>query len=441
MHKPASNIATDDLVDSRNFTFAHTGSYYAATQRPTTDFAKLEGAKTADVCVVGAGFSGISTALHLAERGYNVHVVEANKVGWGASGRNGGEMIDGVGGRALMSKNAEDGSDAMLREMRWAGHDIIRERVKTYNIDCDLKDGYIDLAIKPRHMRALEASKAELDDTNFAHEYELLDRQGIAELLGTDIYMGGLLNMYNGHLHPLNLCTGEAMAAVSLGATIYEQSPVTRIEHTDRPVVHTEHGSITADSVVLCGNAYHDLDKKLRSVVFPLQSFIIVTEPLTEAQVAEINPRDLAVCDPNFLLEYFRLTADKRMLFGTRIPYFGTDSDYIKNELGPRLHRIYPQLKQMRVDFGWTGCVAITVNRVPQFGRLSKNVFYAQGYSGHGVNVTHLAGQIMADAVAGTMERLDLFERIKPVPIPSAAILKKPLTWLGITYYKIRDSL
>jgi glycine/D-amino acid oxidase-like deaminating enzyme len=326
-------------------------------------------------------------------------------------------------------------------EMGWAGHDIIRERVETYGIDCDLTWGYLDVAIKQRHIRAQIEDFEALEKYNFPHQYKLLSREETIATIGTEAYIGALLNMGNGHLHPLNLCIGEAKAAVSRGATIFEQSPVLRIEHGARPCVITEQGSVTADFVVIAGNAYHFIERKLRGKMFPVNSFIIATEPLTEDQVNSINPKDLAVCDPNFVLEYFRLAADKRLLFGGRCNYSGSDPEVIKKTLIPKMLRIYPQLANTRIEYAWGGTIGVPINRVPQLGRISSNVFYSQGYSGHGVNVTHLAGQIMADTVAGTFERFDMFANIKPIVIPGAHTFRNQMVALGVLYYKIKDRL
>ena len=420
---------------------AHTDSYYAATANAQTAFEPLQGDQSADICVVGAGFTGISTALHLAERGYNVHVVEANRVGWGASGRNGGQIIGGIAGEKNIAKHHGRDVEEIFAELRWAGHDIIRQRVDAYDIRCDLKWGYLDVAIKDRHLRDFEDDYRRLTAAGFPHEVRLLSAAETSDLIGTDAYVGALLNMGNGHLHPLNLCIGEADAAVSLGATIYEQSPVSVIEHGSRPRVRTATGSVTADAVVIAGNAYQWIDRKLRGLVFPVNSFIVATEPLDAATVAAINPRDVAVCDPNFVLEYFRLSADKRLLFGGRFNYFGDDPGYIERKHRRKLSRLYPQLAKIRIDYAWGGTIAVPLNRVPQLGRTAANVFYSQGYSGHGVNVTHLAGRIMADAVAGTLEQFDLFADVKPVVVPGATTLTKPLVTLGMWYYQIKDRL
>jgi len=420
---------------------AHTGSYYAATVNQVTDYAPLRGAQNADVCVIGAGFTGISTALHLAERGYDVHVVEANRVGWGASGRNGGEIIDGISGKAKITKHLGADGERIVWEMGWAGHEIIRERVETYNIQCDLKWGYLDVAIKQRHLRDQRSEWEKLQKHDFPYEHRLLSRDETIATIGTEAYIGALLNMGNGHLHPLNLCIGEARAAVSCGATIYEQSPVLKIEHGDKPRVITGQGSVTADFVVIAGNAYHFIERQLRGNMFPVNSYIIATEPLSEQQVAVVNPKDVAVCDPNFVLQYFRLSADKRLMFGGRCNYSGDDPEIIKKTLVPKMLRIYPQLADVKIDYAWGGKVGIPINRVPQLGRISKNVFYSQGYSGHGVNVTHLAGQIMADVIAGTSERFDVFANIDPVIIPGAHTFSNQMVSLGILYMQLKDRL
>ena len=420
---------------------SHTGSYYAATVNHVTDFPPLQGAQTTDVCVIGAGFTGISTALHLAERGYTVHVVEANRVGWGASGRNGGQMIGGIAGENNIAKHHGRDVEELFSELRWAGHEIIRDRVEKYGIQCDLKSGYLDVAIKQRHLRDFVANLDRLQKSGFPHEVRILSREETFETIGTDAYVGALLNMGNGHLHPLNLCIGEAMAAVSLGATIYEQSPVINIERGAKAKVVTEHGSITADAVVLAGNAYHFLEKKLRGIMFPVNSFIVATEPLSDDMVATINRHDLAVCDPNFVLQYFRLSADKRLLFGARLNYFGDDPEYIMKRHRRKIAELYPQLADVRIDYAWGGTIGVPVNRVPLLGRVAPNIFYSQGYSGHGVNVTHLAGRIMADAISGTLEQFDLFADVKPFVVPGAHTFRRPMVALGVLYYQVKDRL
>jgi glycine/D-amino acid oxidase-like deaminating enzyme len=419
----------------------HTGSYYAATANQPTDFVPLRGQQAADVCVIGAGFTGVSTALHLAERGYNVHVVEANKVGWGASGRNGGQLIGGIAGEKSIATYWGKDVEQLFGELRWAGHEIIRERVATYGIQCDLKFGYLDVAIKQRHLKVFQEDCERLQASGFPHEVRVLSREETRAMIGTDAYIGALLNRGNGHLHPLNLCIGEALAAQDLGATIYERSPVIDIERGCRPRVITATGSVSADAVVIAGNAYHGLERELRGIMFPVKSFIIATERLDDEVIAAINPMDLAVCDPNFVLQYFRLSADKRLLFGARLNYSGENPEYIRKKHRRKLSKIYPQLADIGIDYAWGGSIGVTLNRVPQLGRIAPNIFYCQGYSGHGVNVTHLAGRIMADAIGGTLEQFDLFAKVKRTVVPGAHTLAKPMVALGMLYYQIKDRL
>jgi gamma-glutamylputrescine oxidase len=418
----------------------HTSSYYAATRSISTDYPALRGDIEADVCICGGGFSGIATALTLAERGYSVVVLEQNKVSWGASGRNGGQIIAGFSGQGLMRKRLGEEVTDTLWDIGYRGNDIIRQRVARYDIDCDLKWGYVDVAIKPRHLRANEEDFTELQRRGWGDEARMLDRQGMREVTATDAYIGGLINMRNGHLHPLNLCLGEAQAATSLGAQIFEYSEVLAVQHGDKPVVKTAHGQVTASTVVLAGNAYQRLEtQRLSGLVFPAGSFIIATEPLTDAEIAEINPQDWAFCDPNYVLDYFRLSADKRLLFGGRCNYSGRIPASIKASIQPRMLKIFPQLKGKRIDFEWGGIIGIVVNRVPLIGRLEKNVYTAWGYSGHGVNMTHATGEIIADAIGGTMEKIDLFEKIKHQRIPFGQALGSQMVALGMMYFRLLD--
>ena len=419
----------------------HVNSYYANSIKDETDYPVLEQELTTDICIVGGGFSGVSAGLHLSELGYKVVIIEANKIGWGATGRNGGEIIGGFSGDDILQKKYDAKYTDMVWNMRWEGNDIIRKRVEKYNIDCDLKWGYLDVAIKKRHIQDLKFSYEDMQNHSYPHQISLLTGDETKNLIGTNEYIGSLLNMGNGHVHSLNLCIGEAKAAESLGTLIYEKSPVLRIEKNNKPKVYTSKGSVTANSLLLTGNAYHHFDKKMQNFIIPVNSFVIATEPLSNEIINKINPQDLAVCDPNYILEYFRLTGDKRLLFGTRLNYHGNDEDFIKTELRKKMLRIYPDLSNVKIDYGWTGKIAVTVNHIPQIGRLTSNIYYSQGYSGHGVNMTHLAGKLISEAISGTMERFDLFNSIRPVSIPGTYFLRRPLLSLGVMLYKIKDLL
>lgn len=420
----------------------HTDSYYAATANEATNYPPLAGELSADVCVVGAGFTGIATALTLAERGYSVAVVEANRVGWGASGRNGGQLINGVNGLAKIRKKHGEGVADLLWDLGWRGHDLIHERVKKYGIQCDLKSGFAEVAVKRRQLADIEEQAAEMERRNFPYEYELWDREKTRAMLGTDAYVGGLVCHRDGHLHPLNLCIGEARAAHGLGVRIFEQSPVIGIEQGARPKARTAEGSVQADALVLAGNAYHRLaPKELNGLVFPAGSYIIGTAPLPEETAHEINPLDVAVCDLNEIVDYYRLSADKRLLYGGNCNYSGRDPSDIKKYILPKMLKVYPQLRGVRIDYQWGGKIGIVLNRILAVGRLHDNVYYCQGYSGHGVNATHIMGEILADAIGGTLEKFDLFADMKRLRIPGSQWMGNQLIALGMLYYRLKDML
>ncbi len=369
-------------------------------------------------------------------------LVEGNRIGWGASGRNGGQIINGISGLEKIRKQHGDGIADMLWDMKWRGNDIIYERVDKYAIDCDIKGGFLEVATKPSQASYFDEFVQEREQHKFPYKYEVWDRQKTCENLGTDAFHGGFICYRDGHLHPLNLCIGEARAAHDLGVQIFEQSPVTGIEHGPRPKVKTENGVVEADSVVLAGNAYSQFEPKvLSNLVFPAGSYIIGTEPLSAEIVNQINPLDVAVCDLNEVVDYYRLSADKRLLYGGACNYSGRDPASIKSYIMPRLLRVYPQLKDVRVDFEWGGKIGVVLNRVPALGRINNNVYYCQGYSGHGVSATHVMGEIMSDAVAGTLERFDLFANTKHFRLPGSQWMGNQVIALGMLYYKMKDRL
>ena len=420
----------------------HGPSYYAASRNRDDDYPPLQGEERADVCVIGAGFTGISTALALAERGYKVTVLEQNKVGWGASGRNGGQIIAGFSGQKHLNKNRGPGRDDTFFELGYRGNDLIAERVAKYGIECDLKPGYIEVGMKKRHIGLLQEWYDDLCASGMEEHVELLGREETAAAVGSDYYIGGLINRRNGHIHPLNLCLGEAAAAAGLGASIHENSPVTGIEHGPKPVVVTDQGRVTADFVVLAGNAYNRLEQKaLWGLLFPAGSYQVATEPLSEEEAGALNPQDLAVCDVNEGVDYFRLTADRRMLFGGRCNYSGREPRDIQGAILPRMNKIFPQLKGKRIDYAWGGMIGIVPNRVPLLGKIQPNVFYSMGYSGHGVSMTHACGEIMADAVAGTFERMDIFSEVSHLRIPFGQWFGNQMVAAGMLYYRMKDLL
>ncbi len=421
----------------------HTGSYYAATAHRQGDYPVLENDIEAEVVVVGAGFSGVNTALELAERDVDVVLLEANRVGWGASGRNGGQIIGGIGHdpERFEKHIGADGVKAIY-QMGLEARDIIAGRVEKYAIDCDLKWGYCDVALKPRHMKQFAGWREFEKSIGNRHEYTLLDRDELKQFVNSERYLGGLLNYANGHIHPLNLCLGEAAAAQGLGARVFEQSRVVELVHGERPRVVTERGSVSAGKVVLCGNAYlGGLVDRMASRVLPSSSSIIATEPLPTELANTLLPGDVAVCDPRTALDYFRLSADGRMLFGGLSNYTGLEPTDVESVLRRKMENVFPELAGVTVDYAWSGLIGIGLNRMPQLGHLSEQVAYIQAYSGHGVAPTHIMARITAEMVAGNPDRFDVFAKIPHWPFPGGKLLRRPALAMGMSWYKLMDEI
>ena len=420
-------------------------SYYSATILEESNYPVLEGTVEADVVIIGGGFTGVNTALELAERGLKVALVETHKIGWGASGRNGGQVTGSLSGDEAMRKQmrATLGSevDDFIWHLRFRGHDIIKARVAKYGIECDLRFGHLHAAMKPSHMHELEATYEEAVKRGMGDAVTLLDKAGVAEHLASDIYLGALKNTRNMHLHPLNLCLGEARAAASLGVHIFEHSEVTDIIHGATPSVLTAKGRINAKQVMIAGDVYHKLEKKaLKGKIFPAMGGIVTTKPLGEL-AHELNPQNLAVYDCRFVLDYYRMTADGRLLFGGGANYSGRDSRDIAGELRPCIERTFPQLKGVEIEHEWSCAMGIVINRIPQLGKVSENVWYCQGYSGHGVATTHIMGEIMANAITGTMGHYDTFASCKHIKVPMGDVFGNPMLAVGMWYYGMLEKL
>lgn len=418
-------------------------SYYAASRNIIRKTRKLEGEVTADICVVGAGYSGLSTALHLAEHGFKVVVVEGAEVGWGASGRNGGQVVNGLNASlATIGRRYGTETAAFVGGMVQEGAGIIYDWVARYGIDCDLKRGNIYAAYTEQHMRELEAKKA-LWQRYGMDDHELLDRDAIRTHIGSDVYAGGMIDHSGGHMHPLNLVLGEANALEGLGGVIYEHSPVTRVDQgADNAVVHTANGRVTAKAAVVCGNAYlGNVVPELTARVMPVSTQMMATEPLGEARANALLPTGMCVEDVRYILDYFRLSADHRLIFGGGVVYGGTDPADVVAKLRPNLDKVFPQLKDVRIDFAWSGNFALSFSRVPQMGRLGNRVYFAHGYSGHGVTGSHLFGRILSEAIRGDMTRFDTFAALPWIPFPGGRMFRAQYSTLGSWWYALKDRL
>ena len=423
-----------------------TGAYYTATLNEESDYPQLSGDVHVDVAVIGGGFTGVNTALELTERGQKVALVEANKIGWGATGRNGGQITGSLSGdgamRKQMSKTLGNQADDFVWNLRWRGHDIIKNRVQKYAIQCDLKHGHLHTAYKPSHMTELRASYEEAVKHGMEDDVTLLQRQDMPSYLETDVYHGAIYNRKNMHVHSLNLVLGEANAATTLGAQFFEHSKVLDIIEGDTVQVVTEHGRIFANKVLLAGNAYHRLSRrKMSGKIFPAAGGIIATAPLSEEVAKAINPKDVAVYDCRFVLDYYRLTADNRLLFGGGAHYSGRESRNIERELRPAMERTFERLKGVKIDFAWSGMMGIVINRIPQLGKVSSNVYYAQGYSGHGIATTHIVAEIMANAIMDDTREFDTFAQCSHIRIPGIEWVGNQFLALGMWYYLLMEKL
>jgi gamma-glutamylputrescine oxidase len=416
-------------------------SYYAATAAPFPAQAPLQGAVTADVCIVGAGYTGLSAALHLAQAGLRVVVVEAHRVGWGASGRNGGQVGSGQRRDQDDLERMVGRADARrLWDLAQDAKALVKSLITDHAMPVTFHPG-VAHACRTEAEAAAGHIYADRLVRDYAYtEIEHLDRTGIRALIGSDVYQGGEIDWGAGHLHPLNYAIGLAQAALAAGAVIHERSAVTRIAHGAKAVVHTETGQVTADHVILACNGYlGDLEPRVAERVMPINNFIVATEPLGD-RAAGILSKPVAVADTKFVVNYWRLSDDNRLLFGGGESYGYRFPDILKTVLKPMM-QVYPQLAEVKIDYAWGGTLAITVNRMPCFARPQPNILSASGYSGHGVAMATLAGKLMAQAVQGQAEGFDLMARLPQARFPGGAALRWPLLVLAMTWYSMRDRL
>ncbi len=420
----------------------HAPSYYAASALPAPERPPLSGEVTADVCVVGGGMTGCAAALHLAERGYRVVLIEGQRIGWGASGRSGGQLIAGYAtDMSKVEKHVSPSDAKTLWDMSVEAIDSVKERITAHSIACDYQPGHIHVGIKPRHCRELEELAEEWGRYGYGG-LEYLDTAAVQRRVASDRYICGLHDPRGGHIHPLNYTLGLAAAAERAGVVIHEATPMVRWEEGRPATVVTPQGRVTADWVILAGNAYiWETERRLGRTIMPVGTYILATEPLGEARAASLIPRNEAVADILFVLNYFRRSADHRMLFGGKVSYSRIDPRNVGAAMRRTMVHYFPQLADVAVDYAWGGYVDITVNRLPDFGRLAPNVLYAQGFSGHGVGLTTLAGRLMAETVAGQAERFDLIGRLPTIPFPGGTLFRTPALVLAMAWRRLRDLL
>ncbi len=421
---------------------AHPPSYYAATANDATRHARLAGDVRADVCVIGGGFTGVSSALCLAERGYRVVLLEAERIGWGASGRNGGQAGSGQrrGQTELERIVGRDRARAMW-DLAEAAKAEVKDRIARHAIACDWKPGIMNVAHKRRYTAELHEEADWLARQYDCTYLQPLSPTEVAERLGARGYHGGVLDSDAGHLHPLNFALGLARAAVEAGAVLHEESAVIAIRREGgRHVVATAGGTVSADNVVVACNGYlGDLMPPLAGRIMPINNFIATTAPLDEAAARALIRDDVAVADTRFVVYYYRLTADRRMLFGGGETYRRTFPDDIAGLVRRHLTQVFPQLTDAPLSHAWGGTLAVTARRMPVFGRTPDGLYYALGYSGHGVALSTLAGRLIAEAVAGAAERFDVMADFPQPRFPGGTLLRWPLMASAMLWYSLRD--
>jgi gamma-glutamylputrescine oxidase len=432
------------LVQDKSDSDDYPNSYYHASRNRSLDLGPLDGSRRADVCIIGGGYTGLSSALHLAERGYDVVLLEARKPGWGASGRNGGQLCSGQR-KDQVALTEMVGADAArkLWDLAEDAKNLAKQLISKHRIACDLKLGIAHPDHKPAYAAETRAYVDFLRQQYDYQQIEYLERDAMATLVGSDTYFGGSLDMGAAHLHPLNYALGLADAALSAGAKLYQSTVVEGYQEGSPNRIMTNRGVVEADSIVLACNGYlGKLERRVSGKIMPINNFIVATEPLSAAQLEEINPRDVAIADSRFVVNYYRLSADKRLLFGGGENYRQNFPADIASFVRRPMLQVYQQLAETRIDYAWGGTLAVTLNRMPHFGRLGRhNTYFAQGYSGQGVAMATLAGRLIADAIAGEAESFDLFGSIPTRDFPGGDLLRWPGLVLGMSYYALRDRL
>lgn len=418
-----------------------TGSWYASTtNRLVPTLGALRGEINCDVCVIGAGFTGLSAALELSKKGYSVTLIEAESVAFSASGRNGGHLIRGYSkSPSVLAAHSSPESAKLMCDLTLESLDLILARIKEYKIDCDLKFGHVTAALNDQHAAGLKEDIEEWAKVGHPDLKYLNKDETQAFVKGKD-YIAGLFDPRGAHFHPLNYALGIAQAAQGMGCKIYDKTPALSVQPGNPATVQTPQGSVKAKFVVLGGYVDFKGIESVNRKVIAATAHMIATEPLG-ALADKIMPQKVAVTDANFIMNYFRLSHDGRLLFGGNCNYSGLDYPGQSLILKKRMTDIFPELSDARIDYCWGGPLDITMNRMPHFGRIAPNIFYAHGFSGHGIILSNMAGKLMAEAIGGMTERFDVFTKIKHLPFVGGDLLKRPLFVLGMTWYRLRDML
>ena len=418
-------------------------SYYLATAIGRKARPHLDGARDADICIIGAGYTGLSCALHLAKAGLNVVVLEAEYAGFGASGRNGGQIITGQRVDQIeLERRYGEARARTLWDLALEAKTLVRDLTASNAIECDLKSGHISAAVRASHAADLESYAEHLTERYSYSAARYVRADEMQSLVATPNYKGGLYDKSGFHLHPLNYALCLARAADDAGVAILENSRVDKVEPGGKIRVTTPRGTVTAKFGVYACNGYlGNLNDKLARTIMPISNYIAATEPLGQSRARALIPSDAAIADTKFVLDYYRLSADGRLIFGGGETYGASDIENVAAFVRPHILRVFPQLSDVPIEYAWGGRLAITMPRLPHVGRLTPNLYFAQGYSGQGVAIATLVGKLIAEAITGQAARFDVYESLKIPPLPGGALLRKPLLTLGLLWYALRDRL
>jgi gamma-glutamylputrescine oxidase len=430
-----------DLALARN-------SYYTATAPRGQPRPALAGDAECDVAIVGGGIAGLSAALDLRKRGFSVVLLEAREVGFGASGRNGGQAIHGLGCDMEVIEKQLGLEDARrIWAMSIEALDQLAERIDEHHIDCQWQPGWLALATTPGKGRDL-MDWADRIERVYGYPLQRISPGEVGHWIASPSYHAGIHDPRSGHLHPLKFTHGLADAALAAGARIHERSPVLALEAGPRPLLRTASGSVRAGQVLLAGNVYlQGLAPALARRIMPVGTYIACSEVLPDMLADSLVPSRAAVCDTNFVLDYFRPLPDQRLLYGGRVSYSTVTPAHLAQTMRQRMLATFPQLEGRRVDYAWGGFVDISMNRAPDFGRLPaaaggpQNVYYLQGFSGHGLALAGLAGRLVAEAMAGDASRFDVFAQLRHRPFPGGELLRMPALVLAMAWFRLRDML
>jgi gamma-glutamylputrescine oxidase len=417
-------------------------SYYAATAERSQRHAPLSGAIRCDVAIVGGGLAGLSAALELRERGLDVVMLEAREIGWGASGRNGGQAIHGLAcGQDVIEGQLGLADSRKVWDMTIEALDILRERIAKYGIECDWRDGFLGVATNARKGAELTQWADEIE-SKYAYPLKRIAPADVTKWVASGRYHSAIHDPRSGHLHPLKYVLGLARAAAAAGVRLYENTEVTSLRQDGGVTLTTAAGTVQAGQALLAGNVYlQDIAPALESRIMPVGTYIVCSEALDPTLADTLVPTRSAVCDTDFVLDYYRTTNDHRMLFGGRVSYSTKTPANIQESMRRRMVDTFPQLASAKIDYAWGGFVDITMNRAPDFGRIGAHVYYLQGFSGHGLALTGLAGRVVAEAMTADASRFDLFARLKHRAFPGGRLLRTPALVLGMAWYRLKDLL